>query len=140
MVGARIQSEPIYPDFWDNKVRGAGAELVFCGHVRAIENGEPIIGLEYEYYDKMALKMVHRIAESAVRRFRLKKLLCIHRVGFIPVDECSIIVQIWSKHREAALKAMDWFISELKKDVPIWKWGVRADGTKFPSNNEFVSK
>jgi len=29
---------------------------------------------------------------------------------------------------------MDWFISELKKHVPIWKWAILNNGTKIPSD------
>jgi len=136
MVGTKIQSEPIDIKTGKDIIKDAGAELIFWGHVREIEKGESIIGLEYEYYDEMASKTLHKIAESTVKRFNLKYLSCIHRVGFIPVGESSLFVQIWSKHRVSALRAMDWFISEIKKDVPIWKWGVKIDGTKFPSNYE----
>ena len=28
---------------------------------------------------------------------------------------------------------MTWFISELKKRVPIWKWAILEDGSRIPS-------
>jgi molybdopterin synthase catalytic subunit len=28
---------------------------------------------------------------------------------------------------------MSWFISELKKRIPIWKWAIMEDGTRIPS-------
>ena len=43
---------------------------------------------------------------------------------------------IWSKHRREGLEAMDWFISELKKHVPIWKWAIMIDNTRVPSECE----
>jgi len=44
-----------------------------------------------------------------------------------------LYIHIFSKHRKASLDAMEWFIAEIKKEVPIWKWGVKPDGSKFPS-------
>ena len=133
MVETRIQSQRINVRTGENTMPDAGAELIFWGHVRQLEDGKEIIGLEYEHYDAMASKMLHTIAEKALRQFDLKNLLCIHRVGFIPVGEASLFVQIWSKHRDSALQAMEWFIGQLKQDVPIWKWGVKSDKTKFPA-------
>ena len=135
MIKTKIQRERLEMEIGKNSYLDSGAELIFWGHVRDRENNKSIIGLEYEHYDDMASKMLHKIAEATVNKFNLKSLTCIHRVGFIPVGENSLFVQIWSRHRESALTAMDWFIREIKNDVPIWKWGVKSDGSKFPSNS-----
>ena len=100
-----------------------GAELQFYGRVREIENGKPIIALDYEYYKGMAEKELQTLGEKTMCEFSISKLDCIHRVGKIPVGEASLRVIIWSKHRLEALEAMAWFISQLKTDVPIWKNG-----------------
>ena len=44
-------------------------------------------------------------------------------------------VTIRSTHRAEGLEAMAYFISALKKRVPIWKWAVTADGERFPSQH-----
>jgi len=110
-----------------------GAELVFNGRVRDTENGRKIAALEYEQYEGMAETELAHLAEETVKQFPINDLLCKHRVGKVDVGETSLHVVMWSQHRKEGLKAMTWFISELKKRVPIWKWAILEDGRKIPS-------
>ena len=133
MVKTEVVNGPI--DFFpseDNRQQD-GAELVFNGRVRATEHGENITALEYEQYEGMAEAELTQLAEEAMKKFPIHDLFCRHRIGRVDVGETSLHVSIWSKHRREGLDAMDWFISELKKCVPIWKWAILADGTKVPS-------
>ena len=133
MVKAEIVNGPI--DFFpseDNRQQD-GAELVFNGRVRATEDDKNITALEYEYYEGMAEEELTQLAEKTMNKFPIHDLFCRHRIGRVDVGETSLHVSIWSKHRREGLDAMDWFISELKKCVPIWKWAILADGTKVPS-------
>jgi molybdopterin synthase catalytic subunit len=104
---------------------------VFNGRVRNSEQGDPIIGIEYECYDGMAQKELQKLAEETAEKFRISDLDCIHRVGYVPIGEASLRVVIWSKHRVEGLDAMAWFISEMKERVPIWKHAVLPDGSKL---------
>ncbi len=136
MVKAEIVNGPI--DFFpseDNRQQD-GAELVFNGRVRAMEHGENITALEYEQYEGMADAELIQLAEEAMNKFPIHDLFCKHRIGKVEVGETSLHVSIWSKHRREGLNAMDWFISELKKRVPIWKWAILEDGTRIPSECE----
>ena len=133
MVKTEVVNGPI--DFFpseDNRQQD-GAELVFNGRVRATEHGENITALEYEQYEGVAEAELTQLAEEAMKKFPIHNLFCRHRIGRVDVGETSLHVSIWSKHRREGLDAMDWFISELKKCVPIWKWAILADGTKVPS-------
>tara|TARA_B100000029_G_scaffold506768_1_gene590109 strand:+ start:681 stop:821 length:141 start_codon:yes stop_codon:yes gene_type:complete len=38
-------------------------------------------------------------------------------------------LNIHSEHRKEAIETMDWTITAIKKDVPIWKKAVFLDGT-----------
>ena len=111
-----------------------GAELVFNGKVRGTEKGKPIKYLEYEYYEGMAEAELKRLANNACKNFTINHLYCRHRVGKVKPGEISIHIIILSKHRKEAINAMDWFIFELKKNVPIWKWAILKDGKKVPSD------
>jgi len=136
MVKAEIVNGPI--DFFpseDNRQQD-GAELVFNGRVRATEDDKNITALEYEYYEGMAEAELTQLAEEAMNKFPIHDLFCRHRIGRVDVGESSLHVSIWSKHRREGLDAMDWFISELKKRVPIWKWAILEDGTRIPSECE----
>ena len=110
-----------------------GAELIFNGRVRATEHGKNITALEYEQYEGMAETELTQLAEETVGKFPIHDLFCKHRIGKINVSETSLHVVIWSKHRKEGLEAMTWFITELKKRVPIWKWAIMEDGRKIPS-------
>jgi len=134
MVKVEIIKGPIFPFPADNERIDAGAELTFNGRVRSIEDDKEITDLEYEQYDGMAEKELKIIAEETINKFSVHDLFCKHRVGKVKVGEVSLHVVIWSKHRKEGLDAMTYFISELKRKVPIWKWAIHKDGTKVPSD------
>ena len=117
----------------DDNRQQDGAELIFNGRVRATEHGKNITALEYEQYEGMAETELTQLAEETVGKFPIHDLFCKHRIGKINVSETSLHVVIWSKHRKEGLEAMTWFITELKKRVPIWKWAIMEDGRKIPS-------
>ncbi|MEA1881992.1 MAG: molybdenum cofactor biosynthesis protein MoaE [Candidatus Marinimicrobia bacterium] len=133
MVIVEIINSPIISFPSDNDRQQDGAELVFNGRVRDTENGREIVALEYEQYKGMAKVELLQLAENTVNKFPINDLFCKHRVGKVDVGDTSLHVVIWSKHRKEGLNAMTWFISELKKRVPIWKWAIMKDGTRMPS-------
>ena len=133
MVKAEIVNGPIHFFPSEDSRQQDGAELVFNGRVRATEHGENITALEYEQYEGMAETELTQLAEETVGKFPIHDLFCKHRIGKINVSETSLHVVIWSKHRKEGLEAMTWFITELKKRVPIWKWAIMEDGRKIPS-------
>ena len=114
-----------------------GAEIIFNGRVRATEHDKIITAIEYEQYEDMAYSELKKIAEKTVKKFIIHDLFCKHRIGKVSVGQSSLHVVIRSKHREEGFIAMNYFISELKECVPIWKWAILEDGTKIPS--DFVS-
>lgn len=134
MIKIEIVNGPInfFPD--DNTRQQDGAELVFNGRVRATEQGENITSLEYEQYEGMAESELKQLAEDTVKKFPIHDLFCKHRIGKVDVGETSLHVVIWSKHRQEGIDAMSWFIVELKKRVPIWKWAILEDGSRIPSD------
>ncbi|MBZ0270887.1 molybdenum cofactor biosynthesis protein MoaE, partial [bacterium] len=113
------------------RISDDGAALVFRGRVRGRENGRAIVALDYEQYEGMATRELHALAEQTAERFSLSRLWCTHRVGRVPAGEASIEVAIDAPHRAEAIEALAWFITELKSRVPLWKWGVTADGERF---------
>ena len=133
MIKIEIINDPI--EFFRNEDsrQNDGAELIFNGRVRVTENGENITALEYEQYEGMAKAELTQLAEETCKKFPIHDLFCKHRIGRVDVGETSLHVVIWSKHRKEGLEAMTWFISELKKRVPIWKWAILKDGMRIPS-------
>ena len=133
MIKIEIVKGSITPFPSDDSRTQDGAELVFNGRVRATEHGENITALEYEQYEGMAETELRNLAENTVKRFPVHDLLCKHRVGKVKVGETSLHVVIWSKHRQEGIDSMSWFIVELKKRIPIWKWAILEDGSRIPS-------
>lgn len=133
MIKVEIVGSHIIPFDSNNNQKEKGAELIFNGRVRGTEHGKKIKMLEYEQYEDMAEKELRMIAQETQNKFPIKDLLCRHRIGEVKVGETSLHVSIWSKHRKEGLEAMSFFIIELKKRVPIWKWAILENGEKIPS-------
>jgi molybdopterin synthase catalytic subunit len=100
---------------------GAGAVLAFHGIVRPEEGGEKILGLDYQTYDPMAERLLRELAEEAVTRFRLRGFRVLHSRGFVPAGRPSLLAEAAGAHRRETLDALDWYITRMKEDVPIWK-------------------
>jgi molybdopterin synthase catalytic subunit len=99
----------------------AGAVVDFWGVVRGVEAGRQIEGIEYEAHREMAKHQLRLVAEAAMEKFQLKKVMAHHRVGFVRTGEASLFLQVRAQHRAAAFEAGKWIVDELKKKVPIWK-------------------
>ncbi len=122
---------PPLPDIPDPA--GTGAEVIFHGRVRNQEQGEVITALYYEAYPELANRELRAIGEESVTRFALLDFACHQRTGEVPVGEISLRVVARARHREAALQAVAWAVDQLKRRVPVWKWGVRVSGERFPA-------
>ncbi len=98
-----------------------GALVDFWGVVRKTEGEEELSGIEYEAHRAMAEHQLRALAEEAARQFDLSLVLVQHRLGFVPVEEASLLVRVGSRHRAAAFRGSVWIVDELKKRAPIWK-------------------
>ena len=99
----------------------AGAQVVFIGTTRRTNVGRRVVRLEYEAHASMAIREMRRLGTQAKRRWRLRKIAMMHRVGVVPVGEPSVVIAVSAGHREDAFAAGRWLIDRLKEIVPIWK-------------------
>ncbi|MBX3730943.1 MAG: molybdenum cofactor biosynthesis protein MoaE [Candidatus Sumerlaeia bacterium] len=99
----------------------AGALVVFSGIVRATEGDRQVGHLDYEHYAGMAEREMAKLAEEARRRWPVRRVGLVHRVGPVGVGEPSVLVAVSAGHRDEAFAAARFLIDELKKSVPIWK-------------------
>ncbi len=99
----------------------SGGICVFVGTVREFTKNEKIMSLEFETYEKMALKEMDKIAVDAIKKWQLNKVIIRHAVGLKKVEEPVVIVGASSAHRDACFEACRYLIDTLKKTVPIWK-------------------
>jgi molybdopterin synthase catalytic subunit len=101
---------------------------VFIGTVRNATKGKPVIRLEFEAYQKMAILEIEKIVNEAFERWPVQKLLVHHRTGLLQVGEVPVVIAVAAAHRDAAFDACRFVIDTLKQTVPIWKKEVFEDG------------
>ena len=100
---------------------GAGGFVSFEGWVRNQNEGQEVTRLEYEAFEALAVKEGDRIVAEALRKFPIKRALCIHRVGSLALGEMAVWVAVSAVHRGEAFDACRYIIDEVKHRVPIWK-------------------
>jgi molybdopterin synthase catalytic subunit len=115
----------------------AGAISTFIGTTRDSFNGKRVERLEYEAYESMALKVFAAIATECRKRWDLLHIAFYHRLGVVPVQECSVYLAISSVHRRDSLLAVHWAIDQIKAKAPIWKKEVYSDGSVWKQNQEW---
>lgn len=106
----------------------SGGIDVFIGTVRNATKGKPVLRLEFEAYESMALSEMKKIAEAAIAKFMVQKIAIHHRVGTLQIGETAVIIAVSAPHRAAAFDACRYCIDTLKETVPIWKKEVFEDG------------
>lgn len=104
-----------------NLAPGMGAVVNFLGVVRGTEAGEPISGIEYEAFIKMATHQLHLLFDALAERWPVDSVRLVHRIGIVKAGEPSLWVEIIAPHRGEAFAACQWLIDEMKRVVPIWK-------------------
>ena len=101
---------------------------VFIGTVRNATKGKTVVQLEFEAYEKMAVKEMNKIAEEIMEKFPVQKIIMHHRTGTLNIGEVPVVIAVAAAHRAAAFDACRYAIDTLKQTVPIWKKEVFEDG------------
>jgi len=134
IVGERIDADAIVSGM---KAGGDGAVCVFDGIVRDNTRGRRTLYLDYEAYEAMALERMRGLADEAVKKFGVREVALVHRLGRLMVGETSVLIVVASAHRGAAFDACRWLIDTLKKTVPIWKKETFVDGVVWADGEPF---
>ncbi len=111
----------------------SGGICIFVGAVREFTEQQEVVGLEFETYQKMALKEMDKIADRALEKWSLDKVVIKHAVGMKKVEEPVVIVGASSAHRSECFEACRFLIDTLKETVPIWKKELFKDKTVWVS-------
>ncbi len=106
----------------------SGGIDVFIGTVRNETKGKPVVRLEFEAYETMALREMRKIADEARSKWPLHALVLHHRTGVLMPGEVAVVIAVSAKHRDSAFKACRFVIDTLKQTVPVWKKEVFEDG------------
>jgi len=117
-----------------------GAIVIFDGIVRNHSRGRPTLYLDYEAYESMAIEKLKELAAEARRRFAIRNVAIVHRLGRLEIGESSVLIAVFSAHRAPAFDACRWLIDTLKRTVPIWKKEHFADGVVWADGEPFPAE
>ncbi|WP_416670345.1 molybdenum cofactor biosynthesis protein MoaE [Egbenema bharatensis] len=107
-----------------------GAVVVMSGMVRNQTDGQPVVALEYQAYEPMAIEVFKQIADQIRQTWTdVTHVIIHHRVGKLQVGEISVLVAVGCPHRTEAFEACKYAIDTLKHNAPIWKKEHWADGS-----------
>jgi molybdopterin synthase catalytic subunit len=120
-VVVRLHDGPLPAESVAYSNDGAGADVVFAGLVRPLEEGRTVAALDYEVYEPMAVHVLEDLARQMLQTHQLVAIAVEHSRGRVPVGQCSFRLQVAAPHRQEALAAMAEFIDRMKRDAPIWK-------------------
>ncbi len=99
-----------------------GAISSFIGIVRNKAKEKDLISMTLEHYPGMTEKMLKKIENEALSRWRLLDSLIIHRHGELFPGENIVLVITLSKHRKDAINSCHFLIDWLKTKGPFWKF------------------
>lgn len=106
-----------------------GAEALFVGTVRELNQGKHVLGVSYDVFEPLAKKSFTEICSEAQEKWGKElSLYVVHGKGRLPVGGVSIVIAVGSPHRDEAFKACRYVIEQIKHRSPVWKLEHYADG------------
>lgn len=107
-----------------------GAVVVMSGMVRNQTEGKPVVALEYQAYEPMAIEVFKQIAAEIRKTWSdVTHVVIHHRTGKLQIGEISVLVAVGCPHRTEAFEACKYAIDTLKHNAPIWKKEHWEDGS-----------
>lgn len=107
-----------------------GAVVVMSGMVRNQTDGKPVVALEYQAYEPMAIQVFYQIAADIRNQWlEVNRVVIHHRIGRLRIGEISVLVAVGCPHRSEAFEACRYAIDTLKHNAPIWKKEHWQDGS-----------
>jgi len=123
----------------------SGAVSSFIGQARDFMYNEKkekseVNYLEIEHYPGMVDKEINRIVMQAKSRWKINKVLVIHRYGLITPGEEIVLICTSSDHRDEAFKSCNFIIDFIKTQAPFWKYEYSENVKIQVVNNESDKK
>lgn len=105
-----------------------GGVASFIGLMRDLNAGDQVSAMTLEHYPGMTEKSLRAIVDEAGRRWPLRAVHLVHRVGRLTPCDPIVFVAVASAHRGAAFHACEFIMDYLKTRAPFWKREELADG------------
>jgi molybdopterin synthase catalytic subunit len=110
---------------------GVGAVCVFVGTVRDRNDGASVATLELEHYPGMTEAAIEAMVDEAMRRFAVRAVRVVHRVGVLAPTAQIVLVAVTSAHRGEAFQACEFLMDYLKTQAPFWKKEAGPEGVRW---------
>ncbi len=117
--------------------RGVGAVTSFVGTVRdrhgPVPAGQtgPVQRMELEHYPGMTEAAIESMIDEAYRRFDIRGVKVIHRVGPLEPGDQIVLVVVASAHRGESFEACEFLRDYLKTQAPFWKKEHTPEGARW---------
>jgi molybdopterin synthase catalytic subunit len=105
-----------------------GATVSFCGIVRDHDQGRRVLELEYQAHPSAASVLGAVAAEFGAEPGVLA-IAVSHRVGTLGIGDVALAAAVSTAHRQAAFDVCARLVDAVKRQLPVWKRQVFADGT-----------
>ena len=110
---------------------GVGAVVAFVGTVRDRNDGSAVASLELEHYPGMTEAAIEAMVDEATRRFEIRAVRVVHRVGVLAPLAQIVLVAVTAAHRSQAFQACEFQMDYLKTQAPFWKKEAGPDGVRW---------
>ena len=110
---------------------GVGAVAAFVGTVRDRGDTGIVRAMELEHYPGMTERAIEAMIDEARRRFDLRGVRVIHRVGPLALADQIVLVAVSSAHRQAAFEGCEFLMDYLKTQAPFWKKESTPEGAHW---------
>lgn len=108
---------------------GCGAEILFLGTVRNINDGRRVDAVNYDGHRVLGENILREICVEVREKWGDGLNLFVeHRLGRLNVGEVSLIIHVTSPHRDSAYLSSRYIIEQIKVRLPVWKEEVYAEG------------
>ena len=104
-----------------------GGLVTFIGLVRDHDHGKAVQGLGYSAHPSVTDRLAE-VCAGVADAHSTARVGAVHRVGNLAVGDVAVVVAVAAPHRAEAFVACRELIDTLKREVPIWKHQVFADG------------
>lgn len=108
----------------------AGAVVTFAGVVRDHDGGRAVRGLDYSAHPTAGRVVAEVAAEVAARAVGVRAIAVSHRIGPLAIGDVALACAVAADHRQAAFATCAELVDEVKRQLPVWKHQVFADGAE----------
>ena len=104
-----------------------GCSLQFFGIVRNAPEDKEVKGIDYSAYEKMCFITWENFESLMKQNYPSIRINVIHRLGYVPVGEISLLVNVYAPHRLHTFQAGEELVEWLKKNLAVWKKIIHFD-------------